>query len=93
MSEHRAGNLEQAVSEKENAGAEPEYFVREMKLAGHVQAREANVHAIDEGGDVEDKEEGNQSPRDFPLSAGRNGVECGGCGQVVESIHEMSASP
>src|SRR5258708_21983631 len=68
LRQHRAGNFQQTISEEEYACAEAKHFVGKMELASHVQTREADVHAIDERRNVEQKQKWNQPPRNFASS-------------------------
>ena len=65
LRQHGAGNFQETISEEEYARAEAKNFVRKMQLASHVQTREADVHAIDERRNVEQKQKWNQPPRNF----------------------------
>src|SRR5205823_535694 len=76
--QHRAGNLQEAISEKEDARAEAEYLVRESELARHLQSREADVDAIEVGSYVEQEKEWKQTAGDLAMGAvGRRLEHCG----------------
>ena len=77
LGQHGAGNLEQAVSEEENTGAESEDFIREAEIARHLQARKTDVDTIDVGGDVEQEDERQQSPGDFAVGVDADGFAGG----------------
>src|SRR5579872_1144700 len=62
--EQRSRNLEKHVAEKEHAGAEAEYSIRETQFAGHVEPGETDVDPIEKSDDVKDKEEGHQAAAD-----------------------------
>ena len=75
LGQDRAGNLQQAISEEKYSRAEAEYLVGEFELARHLQPGEADIHAIEVGGDVQQKKKRNQPSRDFSGHAGGDGID------------------
>src|SRR5712675_120986 len=56
-----AWNFKEDIAEKENSGAETYGAITETQVAGHLQSGGADVHAVKEGDDVQDEEEGKQA--------------------------------
>src|SRR5207245_645645 len=61
---------------------ESKHLVREMELAGHLQARVPDVHAVKEGNDVEEGEKRDQPPADAA-----DGTSAGGVGRQWCTLH------
>ena len=80
--QHGAGNLQQTVSEEEYSRAEAEHFVGKLQLPRHLQPGEADVHAIEVRGDVQQEQKGNQPPRDLSVYTEARCIEGGSHGQT-----------
>src|SRR6185436_3356445 len=65
LEEHVARNLERGVADEEDAGAEPEPRGRQAEVRVHGERREADVHAIEEGEEIEHAQQWDESPRCF----------------------------
>jgi hypothetical protein len=59
------GHLEQEIAEEEDAGAEAEHGRREAEILVHGQRRETDVHAVDEGNEVQEHDERDDAQRDL----------------------------
>lgn len=85
VQEEIAGNFEQRVADKENSGEQAELLGGDGQGAVHGEGGEADVDAIEIGGDVEDEEEGEEVEADFADGAGGEGVsEDRGHGELRE---------
>jgi len=62
-------NLGKEVTQEENSGSEAEYGGRETQVRVHRQRRKPDVHAVDEGNEVEQHHEGDDAQGDFAQHA------------------------
>src|SRR5579862_5956361 len=79
--EYGPGHFEQKIPNEENAAAEAEDVVRKAQFAGHLQAGEAYVYAVEIGDQVEQEHERHQPPVDVPAGA---------LGDIEAHIHELT---
>ncbi len=70
VEEKIAGDLEDKVAEEENAGEQAELLAGDSQVAVHGKGGEADVDAVKERDDVEDKDEGNDSEAEFTDESG-----------------------
>jgi hypothetical protein len=77
-----AGNLKDEVPEGEQTGDQAELSWRDSEIIIHLQRREADVRAVDEGDDVEQTEERDDAPFDLldDVRPVREFSRCGDCG-------------
>jgi hypothetical protein len=62
MQQQVAGNLEQEVAEKEDAGPEPVRGVGEVQVLRHLQLGEADIHPVDVGEQPGQHQQWQQTP-------------------------------
>ena len=75
-----SGHFQQKITNEKNAAAEAEDVVREAQFAGHLQAGEAYVDAVEIRDEVEQEHERHQAAIDVPARA---------LGDVGAHIHEL----
>jgi hypothetical protein len=64
-----ARNLQQEITDEENAGAETKYTGAEPEVMRHLERRVRHVDAVEKGNDVKGEYEWKEAARDFPASA------------------------
>ena len=64
-----AGNAEQHIPDKEDAGAEAKDRIGKTELASHLQPGEADVDPVDIGDDVQEEQKRHQASRDMTPGA------------------------
>ena len=55
-------DAQQEITKEKNARAETNYAVAEAQVTGHLKCRGADVHAVQEGDDVKQKQKGKEPP-------------------------------
>jgi len=64
LHDQRPGDFQQEVTEKENPRSEPDHTLAEPEIMGHLERRRTNVHAIEKCDHVQQKQKGEEPPRD-----------------------------
>jgi hypothetical protein len=72
--DNAAWNLQQEISDEEDAGAKTDHLVVELKVGPHLQSGKANIHSIEIGNDVEQKQVRHQSAHDAPAASMRDRI-------------------
>ena len=78
LQDHIARHFEDEVADEEDARAEPVYRIAVLEVARHLQLGESHIDAIQEGNDVTQKQERNQT-RGGLLVRGLLELQRGGC--------------
>lgn len=65
MQDQVGGHLKQEVAEEEDPGAEAKHCRGEAEVGVHGERRETDIHAVEEGDEVQQHDEGYDAQGDF----------------------------